>query len=172
MTRAQNAMREDASVIRIGSFHIVDFVFYSMDVFNRSESSNDVLLSIPGWANVHPLLKVIPVDAGYFRGDTLGALRLTWYSNIAPDKTVEITNYLHDHAQIGETVFYDIYTAEEKAVDPDKRDTRLFFFRGTPDAKFAVCSAGGGFAYVNAMDRLVLFRLCACHSSSRMETTS
>ena len=32
-----------------------------MDVFNRCENTNDVLLAIPGWANVHPLLKVIPV---------------------------------------------------------------------------------------------------------------
>ena len=42
--------------------HIVDFEFYSMDVFNRCENTNDVLLAIPGWANVHPLLKVIPVE--------------------------------------------------------------------------------------------------------------
>ena len=42
--------------------NIIDFDFYSMDVFNRCENSDNVLLSIPGWANVHPLLKVIPVD--------------------------------------------------------------------------------------------------------------
>ncbi len=42
--------------------HIVDFDFYSMDIFNRCESTNDVLLAIPGWVNVHPLLKMIPVD--------------------------------------------------------------------------------------------------------------
>lgn len=41
--------------------HIVDFEFYNMSIFNRCENSNDVLLAIPGWANVHPLLKVIPV---------------------------------------------------------------------------------------------------------------
>lgn len=41
---------------------IVDFDFYSMNIFNRCENSNDVLLAIPGWANVHPLLKVIPVE--------------------------------------------------------------------------------------------------------------
>ena len=51
----------------------------------------------------------------------------------------------------GDTVFYDIYTDEEKAADPDKEDTGLFFFRGDPGAKFAVCNAGGGFAYVGAM---------------------
>ena len=36
---------------------IVDFDFYSMN-----ESSNDVLLAISGWATVHPLLRVIPVE--------------------------------------------------------------------------------------------------------------
>lgn len=41
---------------------IVDFDFYSMDVFNRCENTNDVLLAIPSWANVHPLLKVIPTE--------------------------------------------------------------------------------------------------------------
>lgn len=45
--------------------NIVDFDFYSMDVFNRCENSNDVLLAIPGWANVHPLLKVLPVEWSY-----------------------------------------------------------------------------------------------------------
>ena len=40
---------------------IVDFDFYNMHIFNHCENSDDVLLAIPGWANVHPLLKVIPV---------------------------------------------------------------------------------------------------------------
>lgn len=42
--------------------HIIDFDFYSMDVFNRCENTHHVLLAIPGWAHVHPLLKVIPVE--------------------------------------------------------------------------------------------------------------
>lgn len=42
--------------------NIVDFEFCNMNVFNRCENSNDVLLAIPGWANVPPLLKVIPVE--------------------------------------------------------------------------------------------------------------
>lgn len=42
---------------------IVDFDFYN--IFNRCENSYDVLLAIPGWANVHPLLKVIPVEWDY-----------------------------------------------------------------------------------------------------------
>ncbi len=42
--------------------NIIDFDFYNVDVFNRCENSNDILLAIPMWANVHPLLKAIPVD--------------------------------------------------------------------------------------------------------------
>lgn len=94
---------------------------------------------------------IFPVDSWYYSGSTLGNLSLTWYNNIDPDKTVEIANYLRDHAEAGDTVFYDIYSEEEKAADPDKEDTGLFFFRGNPGEKFAVCNAGGGFAYVGAM---------------------
>lgn len=76
---------------------------------------------------------------------------LTWYSYVDPDRTVEIANYLKEHAALGEQIFYDIYTDAEKAADPAKEDTGLFFFRGTPGEKFAITNAGGGFVYVAAM---------------------
>lgn len=44
---------------------IVDFDFYSVEVFNRCENSNDVLMAVRTWDNVHPLLKVIPVEWNY-----------------------------------------------------------------------------------------------------------
>ncbi|MBQ7931652.1 MAG: esterase [Clostridia bacterium] len=94
---------------------------------------------------------IFPVDEGYYSGETLADLRLTWYSNIDVNKTVEITNYMKSYAEAGETIFYDIYTDAEKAAEPDKVDTGLFFFKGDKDAPFAVCNAGGGFAYVGAM---------------------
>lgn len=94
---------------------------------------------------------LFPVNTGYYSGDTLGSLKLTWYSCIDPDKTVEIANYMKDHAAAGDTIFYDIYTEEEKAADPAKENTGLFFFKGEPGAKFAICNVGGGFAYVGAM---------------------
>lgn len=94
---------------------------------------------------------IFPVEREYYSGSTLGDLRLTWYHNIDPDKTVEIANYMKERAQNGETIFYEIYTEEEKAADPAKADTGLFFFKGEPGAKFAVCNAGGAFAYVGAM---------------------
>lgn len=94
---------------------------------------------------------LFPVDSRYYSGSTLGELRLTWYNNIDPNETVEIVNTLWQRANAGETVFYDIYTDEEKAEDPGKADTGLFFFKGNPGEKFALCNAGGGFAYVGAM---------------------
>lgn len=94
---------------------------------------------------------IFPVNSGYYSGNTLGELGLTWYSHIDPDKTVEIVNSMRERATAGETIFYDIYTEAEKQSDPAKRDTGLFFFKGDPGAKFAICNAGGGFAYVGAM---------------------
>lgn len=44
-----------------GDIHIVDFDFYSVEVFNRCENGNDILMAVQAWDNVHPLLKVIPV---------------------------------------------------------------------------------------------------------------
>lgn len=94
---------------------------------------------------------LFPVNSGYWSGDTLKDLQLTWYNDIDPEMTVDIVNTLHDRAAAGETVFYDIYTDEEKKEDPDKENTGLFFFRGKPGAKTAIVNAGGGFVYVGAM---------------------
>ena len=94
---------------------------------------------------------IFPLDASYYSGETLGQLQLAWYNNIDPDKTVEIVNSLRARADAGEIVFYDIYTDNEKKADPDKADTGLFFFKGEPGTRFAVCNAGGGFAYVGAL---------------------
>lgn len=94
---------------------------------------------------------IFPVDAGYYSGDTLGELQLTWYNNIDSEETVAITNYMRDHAASGDAIFYDIYTEEEKLADPAKEDTGLFFFKGNPGERFAICNAGGAFAYVGAM---------------------
>lgn len=70
---------------------------------------------------------IFPVDSSYYSGDTLGNLRLTWYNNISPDKTVEIVNYMKDHAAADDVIFYDIYSEEEKALDSEKENTGLFF---------------------------------------------
>jgi acetyl esterase/lipase len=94
---------------------------------------------------------LFPVDEGYMSGDTLGTLQLAWYTDIQPAKTVEIVNSLYERAASGEQIFFDIYTDEEKSEDPEKINTGLFFFRGDSGAETAIVNAGGGFAYVGAM---------------------
>lgn len=92
-----------------------------------------------------------PTNTYYYSGDTLEELEFTYYSHIDPDETVEIVNTLYDRVEAGQTVFYDIYTEQEKKSDPAKRDTGLFYFKGNPCEKFAICNAGGAFAFVGAM---------------------
>lgn len=73
---------------------------------------------------------------------------LPWYSEVSPERTVEIVNYMKEQAEEGNQIFYRIYTEEERKADPEKEDTGLFFFRGNPDEKTAILNAGGGFMYV------------------------
>lgn len=94
---------------------------------------------------------IFPVNTGYYSGNTLGNLSMTWYNDIDPYETVEIVNNMKEHATAGKTIFYNIYTEDEKAADPSKNDTGLFFFKGNPGEKFAICNAGGGMVYVGAM---------------------
>ena len=91
------------------------------------------IISDPGLGDWGRLL--FPVNAGYYSGDTLGDLQLTWYSHINPQKTVEIVRYMKEHMLSGEQVFFDIYSEAEKRADPEKQNTGLFFFRGKPGAK-------------------------------------
>ena len=42
--------------------NLKDFSFYDVEVFNHCEDSNELLMVIGNWKNVHPLLKVIPVS--------------------------------------------------------------------------------------------------------------
>ena len=73
---------------------------------------------------------------------------LPWYSEVNPNRTVEIVNYMKQQVTDGNQIFYDIYSAEEKEEDPEKENTGLFFFRGNSDEKTAIVNAGGGFMYV------------------------
>ena len=121
---------------------------FSETSFTVDTAIRDVM-DYPGFGDYGRL--IFPVNDGYYGGSTLGTLSLTWYTNIQPDKTVEIANYMKDHTDAGDIIFYDIYSEEEKKADPAKNDTGLFFFKGHPGEKFAVCNSGGGFVYVGAM---------------------
>lgn len=86
--------------------------------YDRSSRISDVMAD-PVFGSYGRL--IFPVERGYWSGETLGSLRLTYYNNIDPDKTVEIANYLHDKASDGQTIFYDIYTNAEKANNAGQR---------------------------------------------------
>lgn len=93
---------------------------------------------------------IFPVDMRISNDLTLENISsiLPWYSEINTDKTVEIVNYLRNEAESGRQIFYDIYSDSEKADDPEKQNTGIFFFKGNDNAKSAVVNAGDGFVYV------------------------
>lgn len=97
---------------------------------------------------------LFPVDRPFAPTESLGAIsnpsHYLWYSNVQPAQTVAIVNHLVDQ-QTRRPIFYPIYSEQEMAANPDKRDTGLYFFRGRPGAPFTINNAGGGFYYVAAM---------------------
>ena len=117
--------------------------YYTVDT-PIDDVKND--LALGGWGRL-----IFPVDGGYLYGDTLGTIGLAWYSEIDPNKTVEVCNYLRSRAEEGTQVFYPIYSDDEIAANPDLADTGLFVYRGQSDGRVAFCCAGGGFAYVAAI---------------------
>lgn len=116
-----------------------------------SETRIQEVIHDPAFAGFGRL--VFPVDLDLEETLTLKDMgnRLIWYSYVNPERTVSVVNEMKLRVQAGEQIFYDIYSDEEKAEDPSKKDTGLFYFRGNPGEKFAVVNAGGGFMYVAAM---------------------
>jgi hypothetical protein len=94
---------------------------------------------------------IFPTDESYYSGDTLGELQLTWYNDINPEKTVEIAQLFLSEYAAGKSGLLRYLFRRRKSGRPAKADTGIFFFRGNPGAKTAIVNAGGGFAYVGAM---------------------
>lgn len=116
--------------------------------FTLSSTFVDVM-SDPAFGSFGRL--IFPVHREHLFGSTLEDMGMTFYTTIDPASTVKSVNYLKTAADAGESVFFDIYTDEEKAADPEKNDTGLFFFRGRAGAPFAVFCPGGGFKFVGAI---------------------
>lgn len=120
----------------------------SPDAFDADTALTSVIHD-PAFGNFGRLL--FPVRKGYCSGTTLGSLRYIWYAPLHTPTTLAIVNTLRQRSRHGERVFFDLYSEAEQAADPTKRETGLFYFRGKPNGPFAICCAGGGFAYVGAM---------------------
>ena len=76
---------------------------------------------------------------------------MPYHSNVKPQVVVDALNYMIDLVDDGKTVFYDLYSEQQKKADPTKAHTGLFFFKGKPGAPFAVVCPGGGFSYVGSL---------------------
>ena len=68
-----------------------------------------------------------------------------------PGVVLGALNHLIDEVGRGTPVFHELYTPAEQQDDPTKASTGLFFFRGRPDAPFALIAPGGGFSYVGSV---------------------
>lgn len=120
--------------------------------FSQDSTVGDVV-SDPAFGDFGRLL--FPVDRTVTENMTLADISSSsvyvWYSNIQPEKTVEIVNHLKGRAESGKPIFYPIYSEAERLADPTKEDTGLFYFGGEAGKPFAIVNAGGGFVYVGAM---------------------
>jgi acetyl esterase/lipase len=76
---------------------------------------------------------------------------MPYHSHVDPDTVVGALNHMIDEVKDGKTIFYDFYTEQQKQVDPAKKFTGLFFFRGERGAPFAIVCPGGGFSYVGSL---------------------
>lgn len=76
---------------------------------------------------------------------------MPYHSHVEPDIVIGAMNRMIDEANNGQEVFYNFYSIEQKQQDTSKRNTGLFFFRGDPDAPFAIVCPGGGFSYVASL---------------------
>lgn len=94
---------------------------------------------------------IFPTNRAYFSGETLGNLRLMWYEHISGAKSVEIVNFMRERVESGERIFYDIYTPQEKAKDPQKPTRACFSLRA---------SVGANSLYATQAGALLMWELC------------
>lgn len=94
------------------------------------------------------------------RLDQIASL-LPYHSEVKPDVVVAGLNRMIEDVAAGHQVFFDIYSEEEKRSDPSKARAGLFFFRGPPDAPFAMIAPGGGFAYVGSVHEGFPYESCS-----------
>jgi acetyl esterase/lipase len=118
-------------------------------------TTNDYVRDIvnhPAFEGFGDLLLARDNNASYYDTPISGVGSLMpYHGNVRPDVVVGALNHLIDEVNEGKTVFYDIYTEAQKQQVPAKRNTGIFFYRGQPDAPFAVVCPGGGFSYVGSL---------------------
>jgi acetyl esterase/lipase len=110
------------------------------------------IVNHPAFEGFGELLLARDNNSSYYdtRLSDVGSL-MPYHGNVRPDIVLDAVNHMIDEVNSGKTIFYDIYTRQQKQQDPAKKNTGIFFFRGNPDAPFAVVCPGGGFSYVGSL---------------------
>ncbi len=120
-------------------------------MYNHLTTNNFVrdLVNHPAFKGIGELLLPHDNNSGYYNMPlrNVGSL-MPYHSHVEPDIVIDAINHMIDDANDGKTIFYDFYSDEQKKKDPGKKNTGLFFYRGNPDAPFAIVCPGGGFSYV------------------------
>jgi acetyl esterase/lipase len=118
---------------------------------NADDSMRD-LFGHPAFVGFARLL--LPWDGRRYdpamRLSDIGSL-LPYHSHVDPETVVGALNRMIDDVNSGHAVFYPFYGDEQKQAEPARENAALFFFRGKPNAPFAVISPGGGFSYVGSV---------------------
>ncbi len=55
-------MRKD---LMMQGVHLIDFDFFNIHAFNKAVKDNLPIMAIDGWDNIHPLLRILPVEWEY-----------------------------------------------------------------------------------------------------------
>ncbi|NDV94511.1 alpha/beta hydrolase [Dysgonomonas sp. 521] len=110
------------------------------------------IVNHPAFEGFGELLLARDNNSSYYNTpiSNVGSL-MPYHGNIRPDVVVGALNFMIDEVNNGKTIFYNIYTEQQKEQDPSKRNTGIFFFRGKPNAPFAVVCPGGGGVYVGSL---------------------
>lgn len=132
--------------------------FMTMQSANAAERNKDMLteqntvadiLAQPEFSGFAD--RLLPWDEPYRNTPDLKISRIErlmpYHNNIVPNDVLAPLNYLITTVRAGKQVFYNIYPEK----DSRQKNTGLFFFRGRPDAPFAVICPGGGFSYVGSL---------------------
>lgn len=126
----------------------------SGEMYGHLTTANSIrdLVNHPAFAGFGELL--LPRDDNSRYYDTplrnVGSL-MPYHGHVEPAVVVGALNHMIDEVSAGQTIFYNFYSDEQKQNDPAKENTGLFFYRGDPDAPFAVVAPGGGFSYVGSL---------------------
>lgn len=108
------------------------------DILNRPEFSGFAQKLLP-WDETsinNPQIKISEISR-----------LMPYHNNIETKDVLAPLNYLLNKIKQGSQVFYDIYPENDKR----QKHTGIFFFRGKPNAPFAIICPGGGFSYVGSL---------------------